>query len=186
MKLMQFGELIPGLEKNGRPIDVPVFNERAVRASAGLMLAAAVFAFVNALFDGNFFYVKIVVALFTFEFLVRIFVNPHLAPFFALGKVVVSPQEPEYTGAPQKRFAWSMGAAMAIVMSIAIFGFGITGHIFTRLICSICIALLWLESAFGICVGCKIYRGLYLVGILKEPPQACPGYVCEIPSQTRR
>jgi len=43
------------------------------------------------------------------------------------------------------------------------------------LVCIICLALLFFESAFSICVGCKIY------GIFKKDPIThCPGGICEV------
>jgi hypothetical protein len=41
----QCGEVIPGLKINGKPAPYPVMNERAVRATAGLMLIATTVAF---------------------------------------------------------------------------------------------------------------------------------------------
>ena len=45
----------------------------------------------------------------------------------------------------------------------------------TGLICFICLIFLFFESAFGICLGCKVYPWIY-----KEKAQYCPGEVCEI------
>jgi hypothetical protein len=43
------------------------------------------------------------------------------------------------------------------------------------LVCILCLALLFFEAAFSICVGCKIY------GIFKKDPVThCPGGICEI------
>lgn len=41
--------------------------------------------------------------------------------------------------------------------------------------CLVCLILLFFESAFGICVGCKLYNLFN-----KEKAQLCPGNVCEI------
>jgi len=43
------------------------------------------------------------------------------------------------------------------------------------LVCVLCLTLMFLEAAFSICVGCKIYKF-----ITREDPQHCPGGVCEI------
>jgi TRAP-type C4-dicarboxylate transport system permease small subunit len=45
------------------------------------------------------------------------------------------------------------------------------------IVCSMCLLLLFFETAFGICIGCKIYNLLN-----KEQAQLCPGGVCEIPT----
>jgi hypothetical protein len=41
--------------------------------------------------------------------------------------------------------------------------------------CLICLMLLFFETAFGICVGCKLFNLFN-----KEKAQLCPGNVCEI------
>jgi hypothetical protein len=43
------------------------------------------------------------------------------------------------------------------------------------IICILCILLLFFESAFGICLGCKIYNLFN-----KEKAKLCPGGTCEI------
>jgi hypothetical protein len=40
-------------------------------------------------------------------------------------------------------------------------------------LCGVCISLLFLESSFGICVGCELARRFS-----KQPPRLCPGDVC--------
>ena len=40
--------------------------------------------------------------------------------------------------------------------------------------CLICLAFLFFESVFGICLGCKFYPLFF-----KKKPQLCPGEVCE-------
>ncbi|MFT4310465.1 MAG: DUF4395 domain-containing protein [Candidatus Woesearchaeota archaeon] len=181
MKIFQFGQVIDGLKIYGRDAPYPVLNERDARAAAGIMLIIGIVTFVYALLLQNFVPLTIVVLAFTLEFAIRVLINPQLAPFYALGTFIVSNQKPEYSGAVQKRFAWSLGLAMALTMIIVFFGFGLRGIVpFT--ICSICLALLWLETSFGICVGCKLYNGLMALGIIPQPTHkpACPGGVCEI------
>ena len=48
-------------------------------------------------------------------------------------------------------------------------------HPIKVLVCVLCLVLLFLESAFSICVGCKIF-GLFK----KDPVTHCPGGVCEV------
>jgi len=43
------------------------------------------------------------------------------------------------------------------------------------LICLICLIFLFCETAFGVCIGCKVYSLIY-----KEKAQHCPGEVCEV------
>jgi hypothetical protein len=152
---------------------VPVLNERAVRAGAGILFLLAMVAFMNAWLLGNFAPTRVVVVAFLIDFSLRLFVNPSLAPSLVLGQWVVRRQQPEWTGAPQKRFAWAIGFALALLMLYLVVIQGVIGPI-NLLVCGACLLLLFFESAFGICVGCWVYNRL-------KPDQAklCPGGVCE-------
>ena len=138
---------------------------------------------VTDLFQVTRLVINITVILFTIEFLIRVF-DPHFAPFYALGRLIVSNQKPDWVGAIQKRFAWSLGLLMATSMIVLSMIYGVRGAIpFT--ICGICLTLLFFEISFGICIGCKLYYGLMNVGVIKKPQSmpACPGGVCEIPAE---
>jgi len=91
---------------------------------------------------------------------------------------VVRKQQPEYVGAPQKRFAWAIGFVLALVMSYLMVFNNMVGPI-NLLVCGICLALMFTETAFGICVGCKIYNAFN-----REKAQLCPGGVCDVQTQT--
>jgi hypothetical protein len=177
----QYGTTIPGLVLHGKPAPYPVLNERAVRAGAGMMFAAGFFSFFQAFYLGDFFYIKIIVALFFFDFLMKVVVGVKFSPISALAGWIVRKQEPEYVGAIQKRFAWSIGLILSGTMSVLIFGFGIMGPI-NLAICTICLVFMFMESVFGICVGCKMYGWLLAAGVIKQPEYkpVCPGNVCAI------
>ena len=64
-------------------------------------------------------------------------------------------QPPEWVSAKPKRFAWTLGLAMTFAMTI-ITNIGIRGTL-PRTICLICLTLMWMESALGLCLGCKIH-----------------------------
>jgi hypothetical protein len=91
-----------------------------------------------------------------------------------LGRFFVQNQTPEYVGAAQKRFAWSLGLLLALPMFYYLV-INWQPNPIKVLICTICLLLLIFESAFSICLGCKIYN-------LVMPKKAthCPGGVCEI------
>jgi hypothetical protein len=91
-----------------------------------------------------------------------------------LGQWFVRKQQPEYVGAPQKRFAWAIGFVMASSMLYLVVINNIIGPI-NLIICSACLLLLFFEASFGICIGCKIYNVFN-----KDKAQLCPGGVCEI------
>ncbi len=175
------GEVIPGLMIHGEPAPYPVVNEREVRAVAGLMLAVALIAFAYAFFLQSFVLLQVVVVVFFVDFTIRVFVGMRWSPFAFLARLIVGRQRPEWVGAIQKRFAWSMGIGLALLMILVLFVLDIRGPL-NLIICSICLLLLWMESAFGICVGCKLYYGLIKIGVLKEPTYrpACSGGVCSI------
>jgi hypothetical protein len=77
-------------------------------------------------------------------------------------------------GAPQKRFAWAIGFVLALGMFYLMVLNNVIGPI-NMLVCTTCLLLMFFETAFGICVGCKLYNLLN-----KEQAQLCPGGVCEV------
>jgi hypothetical protein len=186
-KIIQFGKVIPGLEIDGKPAPYPVLNERDARAAAGIMLILGILAFVQAFIYRRFEWINVFVILFFLEFLIRIAVNPSFAPFYAWGSLFVSNQRPEWVGAAQKRFAWLLGALMAVAMIVLIYVFNVRGPV-NAIICMICLTLMWLETSLGICVGCKIYAGLIKLGLIKKPDvmPACPGGVCSIDKHKKK
>ena len=170
--IFQFGEQRPEFA-------VRVLNERAVRASAGILFFFAFIAFMNAFLLGNFQPTRLFVVVFLLEFAIRIFINPRYAPSLIIGQWVVRKQQAEYVGAPQKRFAWSIGFVLALAMLYLMVLNNVVGPI-NMIVCSVCLLLLFFEAAFGICIGCKFYNLLN-----KEKAQLCPGGVCEVPKADR-
>jgi hypothetical protein len=165
-KTIQFGEDVPGY-------DIRVLNEREIRAAAGLLFLATFFSLMLILFKGNFVPVKYVVTIFLTDFLIRVLVNPRFAPTLILGRLIVGRQTPEYVGARQKKFAWIIG----LVLSATMFTFLVIVNAYspiTGITCLVCLTFLFFESAFGICLGCKVYS-LFNRG----KAQYCPGEVCD-------
>lgn len=165
--IFQFGERIDGYA-------VPVLNEREVRASAGILFLLAMIAFMNAWLNGDFRFTRVFVVAFLIDFSVRIFINPRYAPSLILGRLAVRWQAPEYVGAPQKRFAWAIGWVLALIMMYLVVIERVVGPI-NLFVCLACLLLLFFEAAFGICLGCKIYR-LFA----RADTAHCPGGVCEV------
>jgi len=178
---MTYGSVIPNLKINGVEAPYPVVNERAIRATAGIMFALGFFTLLYTIFHcGDMRVAQFVVPLFTLDFLLKV-INPLYSPLGFLGRLLTKNQKPEYVGAIQKRFAWLLGLIMASAVSIILFVFQIRGPL-PIILCSICLLLMWLESACGICVGCKIYYWLVDKKLIKKPDvnPACPGGVCDI------
>jgi hypothetical protein len=163
----KFGEEVKGY-------NIRVFNEREVRAAAGILFFLANIAFFNALLISNFIFLKVFVIIFFLDFFTRIFIDPRYAPSMILGRIFIQNQKPEYTGAPQKKFAWILGLILATIMIFLLFVFDIRG-IINLSVCILCLTFLFFEAVFGICFGCLIYSK-----ISKEKVQLCPGNVCEI------
>jgi hypothetical protein len=166
-QIIRFGETVPGYE-------VPVLNEREVRAAAGILFFFALVSFMNSWLLGNFRLTQIFVVAFLVDFTIRIFVNPRFSPSLILGRLAVGRQQPEWTGAPQKRFAWVVGWALAVAMFYLIVLNSVIGPV-NLLVCATCLTLLFFESAFGICLACKIYNAF-----TRKRAQHCPGGVCEV------
>jgi Domain of unknown function (DUF4395) len=137
---------------NARPA---VFNEIEVRAAAGLTMVAGAVAFSYAYFDRQYVPLQIMASLFFVEFLIRVTVGLRYSPFGVVAHAMTSGRRPDWVAAPPKRFAWWLGLAMAFAMTV-ITNIGIRGYL-PRTMCLICLTLMWMESALGVCVGCKIH-----------------------------
>ena len=172
--IFQFGQRLPEYQ-------VPVLNERAVRAAAGMLFFFAFIAFMNAWLVGNYQPTRVFVLVFLLDFTLRLFVNPRYAPSLIIGQWVVRKQQAEWVGAPQKRFAWAIGFMLALAMLYLMVIHQVIGPI-NMIVCSTCLLLLFFEAAFGSCVGCKLYNAFN-----KEAAQLCPGGSCELaPAQRSR
>ncbi|HCY41425.1 MAG TPA: DUF4395 domain-containing protein [Prolixibacteraceae bacterium] len=166
-KLIRFGENVPGY-------NIPVMNEREVRAAAGILFLFTYTALMAIIFKGYFPLIKYVITAFLTDFIIRIFINPRFAPTLILGRLIVKNQTPEYVGAAQKRFAWIIGVVLAATMFILMVVVNSYSPI-SGIICLFCLIFLFFESVFGICLGCKFYSIFY-----KEKAQYCPGEICEV------
>jgi hypothetical protein len=169
-KLIQFGENVEGY-------NIPVLNEREIRASAGILFLATFMSLMFIIFKDNFVPIKYVITLFLTDFIIRVFVNPKFSPTLIIGRLIVSKQVPEYVGAQQKKFAWIIGVALSGTMFIFMVLVNSYSPI-TGIICLVCLVFLFFESAFGICLGCKFYSLFH-----KEKTQYCPGEVCDVKSK---
>jgi hypothetical protein len=166
--VFRFGEQVAGHSVN-------VLNEREVRAGAGILFLFAMVAFMNAWLTGNFAPTRIFVIAFLIDFAIRVLVNPRYAPSLVLGRFMVRKHAPEFVGATQKRFAWSVGLILALAMLYLVVIERVIGPI-NLIICATCLLLMFFESAFGICVACKLYNLFH-----RDRAELCPGGTCEAP-----
>ncbi|MBT3300836.1 MAG: DUF4395 domain-containing protein [Bacteroidetes bacterium] len=165
-KIIKFGEDVEGY-------DIPVLNEREIRAAAGILFLLMFVSISNAA-QGDFTLLKYAIIIFLVDMLIRVLINPKFAPTLIIGKWIVRNQTPEYVGARQKKFAWKIGIVLAVIMLVLVVIVNSFSPI-SGLICFICLIFLFFESAFGICLGCKVYPWFF-----KDKVQYCPGEVCEI------
>ncbi|MFZ2025071.1 MAG: DUF4395 domain-containing protein [Microgenomates group bacterium] len=166
-KLITFGEDVQGY-------DIPVLNEREIRAAAGILFLATFISWMFILFQENFIPIKYVITFFFTDLLIRVFINPKFSPSLIVGRWIVRNQTPEYVGAPQKKFAWIIGVFLSATMFIHLVIINATSPV-AGIFCMICLAFLFFESAFGICLGCKFYPIFF-----KDKTHYCAGEVCEV------
>jgi len=161
-----YGEKVPGYE-------VPVLNEREARAAAGILFIGAFIGLTNGVMMGTAIFSEFFVTFFAVDFTIRV-IQPRYAPSLLLGRFFVRNQTPEYVGASQKRFAWMLGLILAYPMFYYLV-IDFQPNPIKVLVCLLCMALLFFESAFSICLGCKMFSW-----IKRKDPMYCPGGVCEI------
>ena len=164
-KIFQFGQDIP-------EYDFKVINERDARASAGVMFLLGILSLFSFILSKNLFWAELFSITFIIEFVVRVFINPVYAPYMLLGSFIVSNQEPEWVEAKPKKFAWVLGVMLGLIMAYFIINNIVSPIRF--LTCVLCLILLFLESAFSICLGCIVYKKL------NKKLYKCPGGVCEV------
>ncbi len=129
-----------------------------------------------------------------FELIAGMFVTTaRFSPTILVSSYFARNAKPVWKPLAPKRFAWTIGASMAIAC-ILFFNpdtfagwvnslFGIDELITTKenfmplgtgtTLVSICITFMWLEVVFGFCVGCKVHALLAKIGIIKEECEAC-------------
>ena len=170
-KIKQFGEKVEGY-------NIPVLNEREIRAAAGIIFLFMFISVILAGFSGQFLMLKYMITIFLTEMLIRVLINPKYAPLLILGRLIVNKQKPLYVGAPQKKFAWIIGVFFSAIIGFFTIVLNTFHPVATGLVCLICLIFLYFETAFNICIGCKIYGLFY-----KEKAQYCPGEICDINSR---
>lgn len=170
-KHLHFGDVVEGYA-------IRVLNEREARAAAGILFAFGIMTFMYSYIFMDFRYTRLFITFFMVDFFIRVSLNPKYSPSLIAGRFFVARQTPEYVGAAQKRFAWSIGLILSVIMFVLV----VVLEMMTPIkigICVACLILLFSEAAFGICIGCVLYNWL-------TPNKAshCPGGVCEIKEKT--
>jgi hypothetical protein len=105
-KLIKFGEDVEGY-------NIPVINEREIRAAEGILFLATFPSLKFILFKGDFVPIKYVITLFLTDFIIRVYINPRFSPTLIVARLIVRKQAPEYVGAAQKKFEWIIGMVIS-------------------------------------------------------------------------
>ena len=104
----------------------------------------------------------------TYGFWARVLTGPRLSPLGQLATRVVAPRlsaQPKLTPGPPKRFAQAIGVAFTTgaVILWATVGWDAAAW----LIGALAVAA-FLESAFGLCLGCRVFAVLMRLGVIPE------------------
>jgi hypothetical protein len=166
-QLIKFGEDVEGY-------NIPVLNEREIRAAAGVLFVCMFLSFMLVLFKQDFLLIKYFILIFFTDLIIRVFISPKFSPSLIIGRIIVSQQVPEYVGAPQKKFAWKIGIGISGLMFFLLVIIN-SYSIIAVFACFICLSFLFFESAFGICLGCIFYNLFY-----KDQAKYCSGKTCEV------
>ncbi|OFY18553.1 MAG: hypothetical protein A2W98_04800 [Bacteroidetes bacterium GWF2_33_38] len=177
MKLISFGEYIDG--KSFKVVD-----ERQMRGSAGIMLLLGIIAFINGFIIKNYSIIPYISGFLALNFMIGIFVNPKFSPTILLARLFTWEQSAMPIGAVQKKFAWSLGLSLSIgifILSLYLLN-DVKFFEPVCMLCLICLLFLYLETAFGICVGCKLYFWSIRLKLIPKPTERpnCMGNSCEV------
>ena len=167
---------------DGKELHAAVVNENQARVAAGITMALGSIAFVYANFDKLFWPIRTVSAFFCVDFLVRAAARLERSPTGLVAGWLTRRQPPQWVSAKPKRFAWTLGLAMALAMAV-ITNDGIHGTL-PRTICLICLTLMWLEAVLGLCLGCELYRLMVRRGwrATDDSFEICPNGACDLDS----
>jgi hypothetical protein len=105
-------------------------------------------------------------------FLLRVLSGPRFSPLALLASRVIVPRlpwSPRPVAGPPKRFAQLVGLLFALAASVLFYAFALNTAAYVVLGALVLAAIL--ESAFGICLGCKAFALLMRAGVI--PPEVC-------------
>ena len=110
-----------------------------------------------------------ITVLLAYGFVARVLTGPKLSP---LGQVVtraITPRltiEPRLVPGPPKRFAQAIGVAFSVTALVLTFGFDEWGA--AKVVVGLLVVAAFLESALGLCLGCKAFALLMRIGVIPE------------------
>ena len=145
------------------------FPDPVNEVSARLVAAGVVCMALGTLaVDARWFTVVI-----AYGFIARVLTGPTLSPLGQLVTRVITPRlgvPPRPVPGPPKRFAQGMGAV--VTTTAAFLALVVDQWVLAQVLLALLAVFAFLEAAFGLCVGCRIFALLMRAGII-------PGSVCE-------
>lgn len=134
-------------------------NENAARVVAG---GVVVLSLVTIVF--NLPWLLIIIA---YGFIARVLTGPTLSPLGQVATRLVAPHLPvKYCPGPPKRFAQGIGAVMSLAALVLALGLSLTGPAY--IVLAVLTFFAFLESAFGFCLGCRVFSLLMRLGLIPE------------------
>jgi hypothetical protein len=108
-----------------------------------------------------------------YGFLARVLTGPTLSPLGQVATRLLTPRlglAPRPVPGPPKRFAQAIGLLFSASSAVLVLGFGLT--LAADIVLGALIIAATLESAFGLCLGCKVFALAMRAGLV-------PAEVCE-------
>lgn len=142
-----------------------VFPDPVNEVSARAVAAGVVVLCMIAIVTGQA-WITLVIA---YGFLARVATGPTLSPLGQFVTRVVTPRlgvAPQYVPGPPKRFAQGIGAVLSVTAAVLAVGFG--QQLAADLALGAIAVAATLESAFGFCLGCKIFAVMMRIGVIPE------------------
>ena len=136
-----------------------VINEKAARTVAGVVAVTGVVALATG---AHWLLIPL-----AYGFWARVLAGPRYSPLAQLATKVVAPRlgRPREVPGPPKRFAQGMGAA---ITTLGVLALALGWTTVTTVLLAALVVAATLESALGLCIGCKVFAGLMRAGILPE------------------
>ena len=119
-----------------------------------------------------------------YGFVARALTGPTLSPLGQLATRVITPRlpvAPKPVAGPPKRFAQALGAVVSVSAALLALVFRRATAAYTLV--SLLAVFATLESAFGFCVGCKLFEGLMRLGLVPEEVCAACANIWDRPAR---
>jgi len=122
-----------------------------------------------------------------YGFWARVLTGPTLSPLGQLATRVIAPRlrvPPRPVAGPPKRFAQAMGVAFSSAAVVLWFGLG--ADLAAWVVVGLLAAAALLESAFGLCLGCRVFAVLMRAGLVPDTVcEACADLSQHVPELRR-